>query len=109
MDALIEALRDEQAGEQPDKPEYTVGASTDRRLKFVAVNRVATNDQPGFECARLPLSGGRSYMVVLPHDLVTWAVASLGAYLTDDEWDEAARQRDDEIAARAGGEDATDG
>jgi hypothetical protein len=101
MDALIAALRDEQDSGQPDKPEYVVGASTDGAFRFLSVNRVATNDQPGFECATVPISGERRFMVVMPHNLVPWAIGALGAYLTDDEWDEAARERDDEIAIRS--------
>lgn len=100
-DPLIAALRAEQQGDQPDKPEYVVGSSIDDRLRFLSVNRVADNDQPGFECARTPLSGERRYMVVMPHDLVPWVIGTLGAYLTDDEWDEAARNREDEIGLRS--------
>lgn len=101
MDALIAALRAEQQGDQPAQPQYIVGSSTDGSKRFLSVDRVATNDEPGFECARTPLSGERRYMVVMPQNLVPWVVAMLGAYLTDDEWDEAAREREDEIDQRS--------
>jgi hypothetical protein len=104
-DRLIEALRDEQSGGQPDKPEYIVGSSTDSAMRFLAVDRVATNEQPGgLECGKQPLSGTRRFMVTFPHSLTPWVVAQLGAYLTDDEWDDASQQRDDEIALRADSE-----
>lgn len=94
-DRLLEALLAER-DDQPDKPEYQIGKAVNKPLTYIGVDRVSTNDQPGFETAKGALGKGRRYMVVFPDDLTVWAVAQLGAYLTDDEWDQAAEQREDE-------------
>lgn len=97
-DHLIEALLSEQA-EQPATPEYVVGSSTYGSVRFLAVNRVATNEEPGgMEVARALT--GRRYMVTFPHETTRWVVATLGAYLTDEEWDEVCEEREYEIDRR---------
>lgn len=90
---LIEAL-EAQWGDQPDKPTYEVGTAVEKpEHVYVGVNRVATPDHPfGFSTG----SGlvARKYAISLPQDRVTWLVGALGAYLTDEQWDEAAAQRE---------------
>lgn len=97
-DQLIEAFKAQQS-DQPDSPEYTVGSSLDGGLRFVGVNRVSTNDQPGgVECGQALTE--RRYMVTFPDHLTRWVVASLGAYLTDEEWEQAGEDRLNEIEER---------
>lgn len=97
-DQLIEALKAEW-DDQPDDPEFTVGQAVNGSTRFLGVDRVATPDgHGGMECGRTLT--GRRFMIAFPDDLTRWVVASLGAYLSDDEWEQAADDRLDEIGMR---------
>jgi hypothetical protein len=63
-------------------------------IAALGVDRVATPDVPyGLESASTLT--GRVWLITMRREQAVWAVANLGALLTDEEWDRACDTRED--------------
>lgn len=92
--SLLDALKAQHA-DQPDKPEYATGAARGGGSLYVSVDRVGTEDEPhGLDLGRKALSGGTVYIIPFPRHMASFLLGSLGAALTDDEWDDVVTTRE---------------